>query len=83
MASSNATGRPSSSHKSERLPPHNASGRNNGAVNANANNASGQQQQQQQQRSKINSRRSVTPTSRIRTPPQDNDPGTFFYWKKD
>ncbi|XP_009588080.1 kinesin-like protein KIN-UC isoform X2 [Nicotiana tomentosiformis] len=71
---SNGTGRPSSSHKSERLPPHNASGRNNGAVNANANNASGQQQQQQQQRSKINSRRSVTPTSRIRTPPQDNDP---------
>ncbi|XP_070001732.1 kinesin-like protein KIN-UC isoform X1 [Nicotiana tabacum] len=75
MASSNATGRPSSSHKSERLPPHNASGRNNGAVNGNVNNATGQQQQQQQQqRSKINSRRSVTPTSRIRAPPQDNDP---------
>ncbi|MCD7455401.1 hypothetical protein HAX54_028050 [Datura stramonium] len=78
MASSSVTGRPSSSHRSERLPPHvstNASGRN-GVANYSANSQQ-QQQQSQNSRSKVpsaNSRRSVTPTSRTRSPPQANDP---------
>ncbi|KAK4367067.1 hypothetical protein RND71_014947 [Anisodus tanguticus] len=60
------SGRPSSSH---RLPPHSST--TNGVVNTQ------QQQQQQNARTKMgsaNSRRSVTPTSRTRSPPQDNDP---------
>ncbi|KAJ8551678.1 hypothetical protein K7X08_021693 [Anisodus acutangulus] len=54
------SGRPSYSHRSERLPPHSSTNNGrNGVVNT-----------QQQQ----NARRSVTPISRTRFPPQDNDP---------
>lgn len=74
MASSSGTnGRPSSSHRSERPPPH-ASSTNGSVRNGVAN--SQQQQQLQNSRSKnasVNSRRSVTPTSRTRSPPQEND----------
>lgn len=76
MATSSATtGRPSSSHRSERLPPNHGSGRN-GVANFSVNSQQ-QQQQSQNLRSKnvsSNSRRSVTPTSRNRSPPQENDP---------
>lgn len=82
MASSSVTtGRPSSSHRSERLPPHHGSNNNglgrNGVVNLSASS----QPIQQNSRSKnasANSRRSVTPTSRTRSPPQENDPGFDF-----
>ncbi|XP_055829931.1 kinesin-like protein KIN-UC isoform X1 [Solanum dulcamara] len=81
MASSSATtGRPSSSHRSERLPPHHAANNNGYGRNGVANfsvNSQQQQQQSQNLRSKnssVNSRRSVTPTSRTRSPPQENDP---------
>ncbi|KAM3283007.1 kinesin-like protein KIN-UC isoform X1 [Capsicum chacoense] len=73
------SGRPSSSHRSERLPPH-ASARNGVAANISVNSQQQQQQQQQQSqnsRGKIvsaNSRRSVTPTSRTRSPRHENDP---------
>ncbi|WMV53418.1 hypothetical protein MTR67_046803 [Solanum verrucosum] len=77
MATSSATtGRPSSSHRSERLPPNHGSGRN-GVANFSVNSQQQQQQQSQNLRSKnvsSNSRRSVTPTSRNRSPPQENDP---------
>lgn len=85
MASSSATtGRPSSSHRSERLPPHHAANNNGYGRNGVANfsvNSQQQQQQSQNLRSKnssVNSRRSVTPTSRTRSPPQENDPGFNF-----
>ncbi|XP_047256689.1 kinesin-like protein KIN-UC isoform X2 [Capsicum annuum] len=71
------SGRPSSSHRSERLPPH-ASARNGVAANISVNSQQQQQQQQSQNsRGKIvsaNSRRSVTPTSRTRSPRHENDP---------
>ncbi|PHU00098.1 Armadillo repeat-containing kinesin-like protein 1 [Capsicum chinense] len=72
------SGRPSSSHRSERLPPH-ASARNGVAANISVNSQQQQQQQQQSQNSRgkivsANSRRSVTPTSRTRSPRHENDP---------
>ncbi|XP_004250053.1 kinesin-like protein KIN-UC isoform X1 [Solanum lycopersicum] len=81
MATSGATaGRPSSSHRSERLPPNHGSNNHgsgrNGVANFSVNNQQ-QQQPSQNLRSKnvsANSRRSVTPTSRNRSPPQENDP---------
>lgn len=76
------SGRPSSSHRSERLPPH-ASARNGVAANISVNSQQQQQQQQSQNsRGKIvsaNSRRSVTPTSRTRSPRHENDPGSFLF----
>lgn len=85
MATSGATaGRPSSSHRSERLPPNHGSNNHgsgrNGVANFSVNNQQ-QQQPSQNLRSKnvsANSRRSVTPTSRNRSPPQENDPGFDF-----
>ncbi|XP_049378584.1 kinesin-like protein KIN-UC isoform X1 [Solanum stenotomum] len=81
MATSSATtGRPSSSHRSERLPPNHGSNNHGSGRNGVANSSVNSQQQQQQSqnlRSKnvsSNSRRSVTPTSRNRSPPQENDP---------
>ncbi|XP_006361681.1 armadillo repeat-containing kinesin-like protein 1 isoform X1 [Solanum tuberosum] len=81
MATSSATtGRPSSSHRSERLPPNHGSNNHGSGRNGVANfsvNSQQQQQQSQNLRSKnvsSNSRRSVTPTSRNRSPPQENDP---------
>lgn len=78
------SGRPSSSHRSERLPPNHGSNNHgsgrNGVANFSVNNQQ-QQQQSQNLRSKnvsANSRRSVTPTSRNRSPPQENDPGFDF-----
>ncbi|KAH0713899.1 hypothetical protein KY289_009858 [Solanum tuberosum] len=81
MATSSATtGRPSSSHRSERLPPNHGSNNHGSGRNGVANfsvNSQQQQQQSQNLRSKnvsSNSRRSVTPTLRNRSPPQENDP---------
>ncbi|XP_060184527.1 kinesin-like protein KIN-UC isoform X1 [Lycium barbarum] len=72
-----SSGRPSSSHRNERLPPHSSSTTNNNN-NASARNSSANGQlQQQNMRTKMgsanNTRRSVTPTSRTRSPPQDNN----------
>ncbi|CAN4114988.1 unnamed protein product [Withania somnifera] len=81
MSSSSAnTGRPSSSHRSERPPPHQASSTNTSVSRTGmANPSINSQQHQQLQNSRTknasaNSRRSVTPTSRTRSPPQQNDP---------